>query len=175
MEFASPIAQFFRMSDEIWARHANPWSVWTRVPLLFLLLAVVWSHTSLKGWVFLPLGLLCAWIWLNPRVFSRPTDTDNWASKATFGERVFLARHARPIPARHERMAHLLSGVAAVGTIVALGGALFNDLLLTVAGGSVAWFGKMWFCDRMVWLYADMKDRHPDYASWLRRRGTNGN
>jgi hypothetical protein len=26
----------------------------------------------------------------------------------------------------------------------------------------------MWFCDRMVWLYDDMKDKHPPYAAWLR-------
>jgi len=29
-------------------------------------------------------------------------------------------------------------------------------------------FSKMWLCDRMVWLYEDIKDRHPAYAAWLR-------
>jgi hypothetical protein len=26
----------------------------------------------------------------------------------------------------------------------------------------------MWFCDRMVWLYDEMKDKHPPYAEWRR-------
>lgn len=28
--------------------------------------------------------------------------------------------------------------------------------------------GKMWFLDRMVWLYDDMARTHPEYAAWLR-------
>jgi len=27
---------------------------------------------------------------------------------------------------------------------------------------------KLWFVDRMVWLYEDMKDQHPTYREWLR-------
>jgi uncharacterized membrane protein len=27
---------------------------------------------------------------------------------------------------------------------------------------------KVWFVDRMVWLYEDMKDAHPTYQSWVR-------
>ena len=29
------------------------------------------------------------------------------------------------------------------------------------------YLGKMWFLDRMVWLYEDMKDTTPEYRSWL--------
>jgi hypothetical protein len=27
---------------------------------------------------------------------------------------------------------------------------------------------KLWFLDRMVWLYADMCAAHPGYRAWLR-------
>jgi len=26
--------------------------------------------------------------------------------------------------------------------------------------------GKLWFVDRMAWLYRDMKPANPDYAAW---------
>jgi len=31
---AQRIPGAFGMSDTVWARHANPWSVWTRLPIL---------------------------------------------------------------------------------------------------------------------------------------------
>ncbi len=34
-------AKFFQMSDSVWERHANPWSVWTRYPCLPLLALAV--------------------------------------------------------------------------------------------------------------------------------------
>lgn len=129
------------------------------------LLAVIWSHTWLGAWMLLPLGLLVVWVWLNPRIFPPPADINNWASKATFGERIWLGRRTVPIPERHARMAQILTVVAALGTIVAVAGAIWNDLVLTGVGACVAWFGKMWFCDRMVWLYEDMKDRHPRHRA----------
>jgi hypothetical protein len=40
-------------------------------------------------------------------------------------------------------------------------------LFTAVTGGLVAWFSKMWFCDRMAWPFEDMRDRHPPDAAWL--------
>jgi len=39
---------------------------------------------------------------------------------------------------------------------------------MTLFGLSLMIGGKLWFVDRMVWLYQDMKDAHPDYAAWAR-------
>jgi hypothetical protein len=162
------VSRLFRMDDRTWERHASPWSVWTRVASLPLLLAAVWSHAWFGLWSVLPIGLVVTWLWLNPRLFPAPDRTDTWSAKATFGERVWLNRNAVPIPAHHARMALVLSGASGVGFLVALTGAVLNDGLTTAAGGLVAWFAKMWFCDRMVWLYDDMKNKHPAYAGWLR-------
>jgi hypothetical protein len=30
MDAKNAVARMFRMDDEAWRRHANPWSVWTR-------------------------------------------------------------------------------------------------------------------------------------------------
>ena len=43
-----------------------------------------------------------------------------------------------------------------------------KDKLRALLGAAVSYAGKLWFCDRMVWLYEDMKDRDPQYRSWLR-------
>jgi hypothetical protein len=162
------VSRIFRMDERTWERHASPWSVWTRAASLPLLLLAVWSHVWIGLWAILAVALVMAWLWLNPRLFPAPARTDSWSAKATFGERVALNRNAVPIPAHHVRVTRILVAVSGAGFVAALAGALLNDLLVTVAGGLVAWFAKMWFCDRMVWLYDDMKDKHPDYAAWLR-------
>jgi len=161
-------ARLFRMDETTWERHASPWSVWTRVVSLPVLLLAVWSHAWLGLWALVPVALVALWLWLNPRLFRRPDRTDTWSAKATFGERVWLNRREVPIPAHHARMALILTGLSTVGFVAALVGAVLNDLPTTVAGGLVAWLAKMWFCDRMVWLYDDMKDKHRPYAAWLR-------
>jgi hypothetical protein len=41
------------------------------------------------------------------------------------------------------------------------------DVWPMLVGFLLAFFGKLWFADRMVWLYEDMKDATPEYRSWL--------
>jgi hypothetical protein len=41
------------------------------------------------------------------------------------------------------------------------------DVWFTVFGATLVILGKLWFIDRMVWLYGDMKDTNPEYQSWL--------
>jgi hypothetical protein len=168
MDQGNMATRLFRMNERAWQRHASPWSVWTRIASLPLLLLAVWSHAWLGVWALAPVALAMLWLWLNPHLFPAPARTDTWSAKATFGERVSLNRKSVPIPGHHIRVAHILIAVSAAGFVAALAGALLNDLLLTVSGGLVAWFSKMWFCDRMVWLYEDMKDKHPPYAAWSR-------
>jgi len=38
----------------------------------------------------------------------------------------------------------------------------------TVAGTVVMMIAKLWFLDRMVWLFDEMKDTNDEYRSWLR-------
>lgn len=167
-DHANATAQLFKMDDKAWERHANPWSVWTRIASLPILLLAIWSHVWLGIWVVVPIALVMLWLWFNPRLFPPPASTDTWSAKVTFGERVSMNRKTVPVPSHHVKVAHILIGISAIGFIVAIVGAVMNDLLLTVSGGLVAWFAKMWFCDRMVWLFDDMKDKHPPYAAWIR-------
>ena len=37
----------------------------------------------------------------------------------------------------------------------------------TVLGLVLSVGAKLWFCDRMVWLYRDMQEAVPEYREWL--------
>ena len=161
------IARAFAMTDEVWTRHANPWSVWTRFTILPLLVVAVWSRVWIGWWAILPGALVILWTWLNPRLFSRPRSTDNWASKAVLGERVWLNRDKIPVPRHHRAAPHVLSGVTGLGTILLLWGVIDLALWPTLLGMVLVYSGKVWFLDRMVWLFEDMKDADPSYRSWL--------
>ena len=147
------------MKESVWLRHANPWSVWTRVITgLPVSLGAIWSFRLVGWWGLAWLTGAIVWLWLNPRIFPVPKNTNNWASKVTFGERIWLNRRAEPIPKHHSRWAMSLSVGAGIGFIVAVFGAAYHDILMTLVGGIGSWFSKMWFCDRMVWLYSDTQD-----------------
>ncbi len=90
------------MDETTWERHASPFSVWTRVLTgLPVLLIAVWSIKLIGWWSLITMIIALLWIWLNPRLFSPPRNTNNWASKVTFGERVWLNRSFLPIPKHH--------------------------------------------------------------------------
>ena len=84
------------------------------------------------------------------------------------GERVWLNRKSVPIPAHHARAAALLSVVGAIGVPVFLYGIVMLEAWPTLLGMALTFLGKLWFIDRMVWLYEEMKDATAEYRSWLR-------
>ena len=146
------------MDEAAWQRHANPWSVYSRFTVLPLLSLAICSRVWLGPWALLPVAVVLLWVWLNPRLFPAPASTDNWASQATLGERVYLARRSRGLPAHHLRAARLLQGLSACGLPVwAYGLVSLNGWALILG---VAWIMvfKAWFADRMVWLYRDTRD-----------------
>ena len=168
MDYGKAAARIFAMDEATWARHASPWSVWTRVSTLPVLVLAFWSRTWLGWWCLVPIALVLVWVWLNPRLFPPPRTTESWASKATFGERVWLNRARVPIPDHHRIAAHVLSALSAVGVALVIWGLVDLAIWPTVSGTAIAYIGKLWFCDRMVWLYEDMKDSHAEYREWLR-------
>ena len=157
MDVFSALERLMSMDDETWARHANPWSVYTRFTCLPLLALAVWSRTWIGGWSLLAVGLALLWTWYNPRAFPPPRRTDGWASQGTLGERMFLDRKRVPIPAHHERMALLLGALSAPGAVILIYGLAVLDVWATICGLVATVLPKVWFVDRMVWLYRDMR------------------
>ena len=167
MENGSWLERLMGMSEATWKRHASPWSVWTRTPILPLLALAVWARAWIGWWCLVPVALLVLWTFLNPRVFPAPQTTDHWTSKATFGERVWLNRKNLPIPAHHANAAMILSVLSGLGLPALIYGLVVYDFWAVICGVSVVLLSKLWFLDRMVWLYEDMKDADAKYRSWL--------
>ncbi len=161
------IAKAFQMSPEVWARHANPLSVWTRFAVLPFLIVAVWSRAWFGWWSLVPIFAIVVWTWLNPRVFRRPASTRNWASKAVLGERVWLNRKEVPIPRHHIKAIRALNIITGLGSLLLLYGLIVLDVFATTVGACVVVLDKCWFLDRMVWLYDEMVENHSPYRDWL--------
>ncbi len=161
------IAAVFNMSEEIWARHANPWSVWTRFTVLPILILAIWSRVWLGWWSLALIAIAIFWMWVNARIFANPQSTNNWASKGVLGERVWLHRDTVPVPSYHQYVPNVLILVSAVGMVFVIWGVVALDGCITLLGCALVYLSKLWFIDRMVWLYEDMRHTHPQYQSWL--------
>jgi len=163
----SGIAKLFSMSAETWERHANPWSVWTRFTVLPIIVAAIWSRVWIGPWAWGLTALAIFWTWVNPRMFRKPVSTDNWASKAVLGERVWINRKQIAVPKHHRVLPNLLSGISGIGLLFLIWGLWKPEIWPTVLGAVLLYAGKVWFLDRMVWLYEDMKNSTTEYSSWL--------
>ena len=166
--FIETLEQWMGMSDAVWERHAHPASGWSRMPILPAMALGIWGRVWLGWWSLLPIALVFVWIWLNPRVFPIPASTDNWMSKGVLGERVWLNRKQIPVPNHHIKIANWLNLLTGVGLIPMIIGLIQLNFWMTLAGLAVTMIAKLWFLDRMVWLFDDMKDHHEEYLKWLR-------
>lgn len=157
------IATAFALDDAAWARHANPWSGWTRfVTVLPLLILAFWSRTWLGWWSLLPIAAAVAWTWLNPRVFPPPASDAAWMTRGVLGERMWTRRDVDPVPLHHRLVPHLLNSSTAAGGVLVVWGVALLAVWPTVVGTLLVVGGKFWYIDRMVWLYADMTAARPE-------------
>lgn len=166
MTLEQAIAQLFRMDDATWLRHANPWSGILRNTALPFLIVAFWSRLWLGWWAVIPVALALVWTWFNPRIFAAPQSLDHWMSKGVLGERVWLNRAAVPVPTYHRTVPNVLSAVSAIGMVFIVWGVFVFDPWPTLFGAMVVYLCKLWFVDRMVWLWNDMQDAEPEYRNW---------
>ena len=145
--------QIMAMDEATWAKHANPLSVYSRMSILPLMSLAVISRVWLGGFALAPAIVVIIWAWWNPRAFGPPKTTDSWAAHGTFGERVFLNRAEIPIPQHHARWAIGLGFLSGLGTLPWVYGLWSFDYGAVLLGLALMIGGKVWFVDRMVWLY----------------------
>jgi hypothetical protein len=150
------MAAAFGLDGDGWQRHANPWSVYTRIPIPPLLAAAVWSRTRIGRWSLVPVGVLSAWTAVNPRAFPPPRSFDSWASRAVLGEISWARRREVPVPPRHRVAPTVLGAVSALGVPFAVRGLVVRNGWMTLFGVAVQSAGKLWFLDRMALLHDDV-------------------
>ena len=143
------------MDGEVWARHANPWSVYSRMSCLPLIVVAIWSRIWIGWWSLIPLVIAFFWTWYNPRIASKSGSKQTWAYKGVMGERLFLNRKTTAIPIHHQQMAYLLTVMSVVGGAMLAYGLFVLNGWATMSGLLVTIGSKLWFVDRMVWLYQD--------------------
>ena len=156
------------MTNQAWARHAHPLSVYTRfagaIPVFFAL----WSAHWIGWWSLIPIGAAAGWIYLNPRFFRPPKTADSWAARGVLGERAFLNRKIVPIPDEPRRAAHMTTILSGLFMLIGIAGLVFGQFWVAFTGWHASVTCKAWFVDRMAWLWDEMKDQHPTYAAWDR-------
>ena len=167
MTLERKIAKAFRLTDENWMKHSNPWSVWTRYSVLPLIVLAFWSRVWIGWWCLIPGIASLLWMFFNPIFFNKPRSTKNWASKSVLGERVYLNRDKVEIPDIHKTPLYgILNAISSVGMVVAIWAIIYYSVSGAILGVALAYIGKSWYLDRMVWLYETMKSANEEYQNW---------
>jgi hypothetical protein len=76
----------------------------------------------------------------------------------TLGNRIWIDRDDRSVPERHRVVPHVLNAIGGVGMLVVGWGVVRLAVWPTLLGTTLVYAGKLWFLDRMVWLYEDVTD-----------------
>lgn len=161
------LAGAFGLKGDAWMRHANAASVWTRFAVLPMLALSVWSRAWIGWYCLIPIGLSIAWMLANPLFFKAPRSTRNWASKSVLGERIWTEHDRSALPEQFRSpVPTLVSVYQTIGMVPLVYGLVVLDPLPVVLGTLLVQGGKLWYLDRMVLLFEDMKSRHPEYAAW---------
>jgi hypothetical protein len=135
--------------------------------VLSLLALAIWSRDWIGWYSLIPIILAVVWMMINPLLFPPPRSTRNWASKSVFGERIWSDRNNVDLPAQFKSpVTNVANAFAGVGMLQLAYGLFELDVLPTIAGILVAHLGKLWYLDRMVLLFEDMKHRNAEYAKW---------
>ena len=102
MTLEKQIAKAFNLKGDNWMKHANPWSIWTRFATVPFLVLAIWSRVWLGWYSLFPIGILIIWIFINPTLFKKPKNFDNWGSKSVLGEKYWANRKNKPVPTHHK-------------------------------------------------------------------------
>jgi hypothetical protein len=152
MGVTSKLARSFRMTDEAWQRHANPWSVWTRFAAIPLMIVAIWSRVWLGWWSVLPVAAVTMWLWLNPHVFAPVETPTSWAAKGIYGEKLWLKERDRIAP-EQLRVLRWLAPIGAAGFVLLGYGLVALDVWPTMYGATLIVLGQLWRIDRLVVIY----------------------
>ena len=154
----STVAATFKMTDESWKRHANPWSVWTRFAAIPPMLLAIWSRDWIGWWCLAPIAVVLVWLWLNPRAFAPVEEPRSWAAKGIYGEKLWLADRSL-VTGDHRGVQRLLVGLGLAAVALIVWGLAALQVWPTVFGATLLIVGQLWRIDRLGRLYEDARLR----------------
>jgi hypothetical protein len=140
------------MSETIWKRHANPWSVWTRFAAIPAFMLSVWSRVWIGWWSLVPTFLVIVWLYLNVLVFPPIEQPRSWVSKGIYGEKLWLSMRSE-LPQHYELVQRrlIVLGLLGMGTI---GWGLYRlHFWASLLGAVVLILAQLWRLDRFSTLY----------------------
>jgi hypothetical protein len=141
-----------RMNDEMWKRHANPWSVWTRFAAIPAFILAVWSRIWLGWWSLIPISVVIGWLYLNVFIFSPIAIPRSWASKGIYGEKLWLSKRTK-IPKHYADVQRWLIILGIVGMLMVVWGLFQLHAWISLLGAVVLIFAQLWRIDRFSTLY----------------------
>ena len=131
------------LSEKTWERHANPWSGWTRVLSMPLLMVGLYYQN-----ILVLIGFVI-WIIVNPMIFPKPSSTNNWMSKGVLGERLYYENGKK----FNKDLPTLLNITNVPIFILFLYFGWQQQLIPMILSGVLSSVIKFWFIDRMVLFY----------------------
>jgi hypothetical protein len=152
MKWLARFARSFGMTDEVWRRHANPWSVWTRFAAIPAIILAVWSRAWIGWWSLVPIALVAIWLWLNPRVFAPAVEPLGWAARGIYGEKLWL-EHPELVPPRIRGALRWLALPGLGGLVLLAGGLVALEPLSTLAGVVLVTIAQLWRIDQLGRFY----------------------
>ncbi|MFZ7094306.1 DUF6653 family protein [Primorskyibacter sp. 2E233] len=79
----------------------------------------------------------------------------------------YLNRDKIEIPDVHKTPLYsILNITSSAGMLIAIWTIVYYSIWAAVLGVSLAYLGKSWYLDRMVWLYEMMKSENDEYRKW---------
>lgn len=130
------------LSEKTWARHSNAWSGWTRVLSMPVIATGLYLHS------FVILGVAIVWLVINPLVFPRPKNVDNWMSRGVLGEQEYF-KDGKKLRYDVPTLLNILN-IPVFAAFLYYG--WHQNLEALVLAGFLVMTLKFWFIDRMSLL-----------------------
>ncbi len=76
---------------------------------------------------------------------------------------MWLNRDKIDVPEYHKTLPNILNGISLAGMILSIWAIVTLSIWPAILGISLAYLGKSWYLDRMVWLYEDMNNGYINF------------
>jgi hypothetical protein len=129
-----------RTRRAVFARHAHPWSAWSRWATTPLVYVRVWNRSGRQA------ALVGVWMAVNPVIFGKPAHEHAWSTRAILGEE-------RWITERPKDAAWAVNAAATLAGMVALAAARKRVLWATATATAAQMGLTMIYWEQMVRYY----------------------